>query len=64
MEAAGKVKYDPKRTCGVCAENQPARPEIVRYVGEAYFCPVHEVYVRPYEPACSHFKEPNQPCRT
>ena len=51
-------------TCRVCTAKEDAPAHIRRCVGEVYFCPVHCVYVRPDEIACSHIeKGEHQPCK-
>lgn len=41
-------------TCSRCTLKEAAPGDITRIVGELYFCPVHDLYVRPDEAACDH----------
>ena len=51
-------------TCADCAEKEDAPAHIIRCVGLVHFCPIHGVYVRPDETACSHItKGKPQPCK-
>jgi len=46
-----------KTTCATCSLKESAPRHIVRCAGELYYCPIHNVYVRPDESACEHYDE-------
>ena len=41
-------------TCRRCPHIEPPPADIARVMGEVYYCPIHGVYVRPDDCACSH----------
>jgi len=41
-------------TCENCALKEAPTDQIRRIMGAIYFCPIHDVYVRPDEPPCEH----------
>lgn len=41
--------------CKDCSQKEPAPAEISRCTGRTIYCPIHCAYMRPDDPACSHF---------